>query len=119
MPHLARTHLPRVHLFLAASLVFSPVAGQAQDDTDASLGKEVFVELAEPQCAICHALADAGAAGDIGPDLDALKPTRERVSAAVTNGINAMPPYGEILTEAQIEAVADYVSTVAGRPGSQ
>ncbi len=47
--------------------------------------------------------------------LDELKPNAERVAAAVTNGIGIMPAY-EGLSKEQIDAVALYVSTVAGKP---
>jgi mono/diheme cytochrome c family protein len=55
-------------------------------------------------------LADAQATGEIGPNLDELKPTRDRVRAAVTNGIGVMPAYGEILSAEQIDAIVEYVS---------
>lgn len=80
-----------------------------------ALGKEVFLERSEPQCALCHTLADAGSSGNIGPKLDALRPTKEQVVVAVREGMEAMPAYGDTLTEEEIEAVADYVASVAGR----
>jgi mono/diheme cytochrome c family protein len=79
-----------------------------------ALGKEVFLERAQPQCALCHTLADAEAIGEVGPNLDELKPDADRVKTAVTNGIGPMPA-NEILTDEEIEAVALYVSTVAGK----
>lgn len=51
---------------------------------------------------------------EVGPNLDELKPDAERVNTAVTNGIGPMPA-NEILTDEEIEAVALYVSTVAGK----
>jgi mono/diheme cytochrome c family protein len=45
--------------------------------------------------------------------LDELKPTTDRVRTAVTKGIGPMPPNSS-LTREQVEAVALYVSTVAG-----
>ena len=58
--------------------------------------------------------ADANAAGEIGPVLDEMKPDAERVRAAVVNGIGVMPAF-EALTAEQVDAVARYVSEVAGR----
>lgn len=75
----------------------------------------MFLEVSQPQCALCHTLADAGASGGIGPILDELKPTADRVRTAVVNGIGPMPPNAS-LTREEIEAVAIYVSTVAGKP---
>lgn len=86
----------------------------AADDDALALGKKVFTELAEPQCMICHTLEDAGAEGKIGPVLDELKPTKQRVRMAVTGGVGAMPSFEEILTKEQIDAVAAYVANVTG-----
>ena len=49
--------------------------------------------------------------GDIGPNLDMLKPQIEQIIYAVTNGIGVMPPWEVILTSEEIEAVAYYVFT--------
>jgi mono/diheme cytochrome c family protein len=75
----------------------------------------VFTSRAEPKCAICHTLAAAGAAGELGPDLDEARPSEEKVRAAVNAGFEAMPPYAEKLTADEIDAVAAYVAAVAGR----
>ena len=71
------------------------------------LGKNIFLE--KGNCATCHTLSDAGANGDIGPNLNVIKPNVGRVVMAVTNGIGVMPPWDGILTYAEIEAVAYYV----------
>jgi mono/diheme cytochrome c family protein len=78
------------------------------------LGKKVFTEIAEPGCPVCHALADAEARGNVGPNLDILQPDEETVEVAVSQGIGAMPPF-ENLTDEQIKAVAAYVSAIAGK----
>ena len=72
------------------------------------LGKNIFLE--KGNCATCHALSDAGSNGDIGPNLNEIKPSFERIVMAVTNGIGVMPAYDGILTSEEIEAVATYVS---------
>ncbi len=89
-------------------------ASAANDDAALKLGKAVFMEQAQPGCGVCHTLADANAAGEIGPVLDDMKPDAERVKAAVVNGIGVMPAF-EALTVEQVDAVARYVSEVAGR----
>ena len=90
-------------------------AGEAAPDEAAiAAGREVFLEAAKPGCPVCHALADAGSAGEIGPDLDALAPDAARVRAAVSGGVGVMPAYDGLLTAEQIDAVAAYVSAVAG-----
>jgi cytochrome c6 len=74
------------------------------------LGRKVFMQIAQPSCALCHALEAAGAAGTIGPSLDELKPDKPRVIEAVRKGVGVMPPFADSLTPEQIEAVAAYVA---------
>ncbi len=76
---------------------------------DAAAGKEVFVAQG---CGSCHTLADAGASGSVGPNLDETKPSYDLVVDRVTNGKGAMPSFD--LEEQQIQDVAAYVSSVAG-----
>ncbi|WP_111494319.1 SorU family sulfite dehydrogenase c-type cytochrome subunit [Marinobacter bohaiensis] len=90
-------------LGLAAAEVF------AQDP-----GRIVFTQTAQPACALCHTLADAGSSAEIGPDLDQLKPTAEQVVTAVRYGVGIMPAFEESLSEAEIDAVAQYVARVTG-----
>ncbi len=82
-----------------------PGGGQAAD------GKSIFTT----NCAGCHTLADAGTTGTVGPNLDQAKPPKELVVDRVTNGKGVMPPFKGTLSDAQIQAVADYVSSVAGK----
>ena len=76
------------------------------------VGKEVFLGTAG--CASCHTLADAGATGTIGPNLDATKPSVELAVERVTNGAGGMPSFADTLSEEQIQEVATYVSAAAG-----
>ena len=76
---------------------------------DATAGKEIFLGTAG--CSSCHTLADAGSTGTVGPNLDALKPPYDAVVAQVTNGGGGMPPFGDTLSEQQIQDVAAYVSS--------
>jgi mono/diheme cytochrome c family protein len=78
---------------------------------DLAEGREVF---ASAGCGTCHTLADAGTSGTVGPNLDEAMPTKETAVEVVTNGRGAMPPFGGQLSDEQIDAVATYVSTVAG-----
>ena len=77
---------------------------------DATAGKAVFAGAGG--CGACHTLSDANATGQVGPDLDLLKPTEEMVVSQVTNGGGGMPPFKGTLTEQQIQDVAAYVSSV-------
>jgi cytochrome c6 len=87
----------------------------AGDADELALGKSLFTGRATPACAVCHTLKDAGSIGEVGPVLDEIKPSPERVMTALRNGVGLMPSYKDTLTDAQIRALARYVSTVAGR----
>lgn len=76
-------------------------------DPNMDLGLEIYNNKA--QCGVCHTLQAAGSAGNIGPNLDKLKPQMPQIIDAVTNGIGVMPPWDGILTYEEIEAVAYYV----------
>jgi mono/diheme cytochrome c family protein len=80
--------------------------------TAAPDGKHVFETAG---CAGCHTLKDAGATGNIGPNLDTLKPSEPTVQHQVEVGGGPMPAYKGRLSDAEIKAVAKYVSSVAGK----
>jgi mono/diheme cytochrome c family protein len=80
----------------------------------AAAGKKVFAA----NCGSCHTLADAGTNGNVGPNLDDLKPNMASVVKQVTNGGGGMPAFGSQLSKTQIQSVAKYVSSVAGKGGA-
>ncbi|HEY2716470.1 MAG TPA: PQQ-binding-like beta-propeller repeat protein [Solirubrobacterales bacterium] len=84
--------------------------GGAASEALLTEGKTVF----STNCGSCHTLSEAGTSGNVGPNLDQLKPEKSLVETQVTNGGGGMPPFGGILSQQEIEAVAAYVSTVAG-----
>lgn len=75
-------------------------------------GKQIFLTAG---CTSCHTLADAGSHGTVGPNLDQAKPSKALVVTRVTNGKGAMPSFKGKLTSQQIQAVAQYVSSIAGK----
>ncbi len=79
-------------------------------------GKTLFTEGngEATACGSCHTLADAGATGSVGPNLDDARPSYDLVVDRVTNGSGAMPAFEGRLSEQQIRDVAAYVSTAAG-----
>jgi mono/diheme cytochrome c family protein len=105
-------------------------SGGLTDASDAAAGKELF--SGEGQCASCHTLADAGARGVIGPNLDdAFKQSRvdglgegtirevvrDQIAypvVAPNTGSPGMP--ADLLTGDDADAVAAYVASVAGLP---
>ena len=70
-------------------------------------GKQIF--LADGNCATCHTLEDANSTGNIGPNLNEIKPDISRVLMAVINGIGVMPAYQGQLSDEEINAVVTYV----------
>ncbi len=73
-------------------------------------GEQLFVD----NCSSCHTLVAAGAAGSVGPSLDAVDPSADEVVATVTDGRATMPSFAGSLDQAQIDAIAEYVASAAG-----
>src|SRR5918999_336448 len=87
-------------------------------------GKTLFTDAAEPTaCGSCHTLADAGATGTTGPNLDEVVPdlTEEEIrqsiedpDAEIEEGFKPglMPRYGDSLSEQQVDALVQYLTEV-------
>ena len=90
-------------IFISLNLFFLP----AKSDAIFDKGKDIFLNIAV--CSACHILDDAGSAGQIGPNLNDIRPDKIRVINAVKNGIGVMPAYENQLSTDEIEAVAYYV----------
>jgi len=82
-------------------------SSSASADSKMELGLEVYNNKA--MCGTCHVLQDAGSLGNIGPNLDQLKPSMDQIIYAVTNGIGVMQAWLGILSQEEIESVAYYV----------
>jgi mono/diheme cytochrome c family protein len=89
----------------------SPTTTGAGTTGDPVAGKKVFTSAG---CSGCHTLKDAGATGNIGPNLDDLKPSEAAVQHQVEVGGGAMPAFKGQLSATQIQNVAAYVSSAAG-----
>ena len=98
------------------ALVLAGAAGgaAAADAAQLEAGRKLFNGGVQPSCAVCHTLADAGAAGAVGPVLDEIKPDAQRVATALRNGIGSMPSFRDKLSDAQIAALAAYVAAASG-----
>jgi cytochrome c oxidase subunit II len=91
-------------------------AGSAQ-------GKTLFTQ----QCGTCHALADAGTTGEVGPDLDKalagknadfIRKSIVDPNAEVAPGFqpNVMPGnFGELLSQQQLDSLVEYLLDTAGK----
>ena len=100
--------LINISCFIFLSIIILPQVIKADDLFD--LGKKIFLE--KGNCATCHTLNDANSYGNVGPNLDEIKPDITRILLAVTNGIGVMPSYEGELSKAEIIAVATYVAQI-------
>ncbi len=115
--HAGRTHwwMPAVGALAAVGLA---VAVRPDDESaapgtgDVAAGRNVFLSAG---CAACHTLADARSNGTVGPNLDSARPSADLVRQRVENGLGPMPSFRGKLSRTQIDAVAAYVSSVAGK----
>jgi len=69
-------------------------------------GKATFLKAG---CVGCHTLADAGATGTVGPNLDQLKPPYDKIVHQVEVGGGPMPAFKGTLTAKQIQDVSAFV----------
>jgi mono/diheme cytochrome c family protein len=74
------------------------------------VGQEIFKQ----SCAGCHTLADAGATGSVGPNLDDTRLDEAGIAAMVRSGGGGMPSFGGTLQPEQIDEVAAYVASASG-----
>ncbi len=94
----------------ALALAFAAGCGGGDDPPPAAGGQQLFTD----NCASCHALAAADANGQVGPDLDQVRPGPDLVAAQVANGGGGMPAFKGRLSDEQIQQIADYVAENAG-----
>lgn len=95
-----------------ALVASGPEPGSLELSTEEEAGRALFTADAAPSCGTCHTLSEAGTAGTVGPNLNALAPSEAQIAQAVTNGVGAMPAYGEQLSDAQVRQIAAYVRKV-------
>jgi mono/diheme cytochrome c family protein len=76
-------------------------------------GRQLFAQ----NCSTCHTLAASNAVGQVGPNLDKLRPTDELTLNAIeqgrARGQGQMP--AQLLTGDDAKDVASYIAAVAGR----
>jgi mono/diheme cytochrome c family protein len=69
-------------------------------------GAAVF---ASAGCGGCHTFGPANSKGTVGPKLDGIDLSKDEIAQQVRNGGGGMPPFGDSLSDDEIDAVADYV----------
>lgn len=115
---------------LPANMPANLVMGQQLDDVAefvaANAGAQGFSQQAavtgtngeaifKLKCGGCHTLGAAGTTGTVGPNLDQLKPAFAIAKAQIEHGGGVMPAFKGVLTDAQITAVAKFVSSHPGK----
>ena len=102
-----------------AAVTFAACGGDSEGGGEATAtpgqqtaanGQDLFTQ----NCANCHTLKAAGANGQVGPNLDELRPGADLVRTQTENGGGAMPAFKGRLAPEQIQAIADYVAENAG-----
>jgi mono/diheme cytochrome c family protein len=89
----------------------STTTEETTTDGATPVGREIFVA----NCGTCHTLSDAGTTGTIGPSLDGIGVTTDRVEEQVRSGGGGMPAFEDTLSDEEIQEVAAYV--VAAQSG--
>jgi len=84
--------------------------GGGGGEGNAAAGKTVF---ASAGCGGCHTLKAADSTGNVGPNLDDLKPSFDQVEHQVETGGGAMPSFKDALSDKQIADVSAFVSSSA------
>ena len=92
---------------------------------DPAAGKQIFTATAQPPCASCHTLAEANAAGTVGPDLDQVLKGKDAAfihesivnpDAEIASGFTAgiMPAvYGDQLDDQQLADLVAFLEQAA------
>ncbi len=99
-----------------AAAVVRPEAAQPDPPAPAAAGPNPAVRSAgmalfnNYACGACHALADAGAAGSIGPSLDRNpRLTKAFAVDVISNGRGAMPSFAGQMSPEEIDQLAEYI----------
>ena len=103
-------------LLLALGVIGGCGGTQVDPQGDPSAGEEILTgtPALAPSCGACHTLQAAEFEGEIGPDLDRIRPGYEQVYRAIHDGPGSMPAYRDRLSARELHDVAAYVSHVAG-----
>jgi mono/diheme cytochrome c family protein len=110
MPVAAPAELARPEVAAAAGVAVAPpaAAGARPALTPAALaaGRKLF---GDNGCGGCHTLADAGAAGVVGPAFDGNAITADVAFQTIHDGRGPMPSFAGALTDPQIRELANYI----------
>jgi mono/diheme cytochrome c family protein len=102
------SHSSSASTSFSATSSSSTSSDASRSSASASAGQAIFLSAG---CGSCHTLAAANTSGQVGPDLDQLKPSEAAVVSQVTNGGPGMPSFSGRLSTTQIQAVARFVAS--------
>jgi sulfur-oxidizing protein SoxX len=105
------------------TIIEAPKAMAAQvDPAVVAEGKSIAVDRKKGNCLACHMIADEPVPGNIGPPLLAMQaryPDKAKLRAQIwdataANPESAMVPFGrmQVLTEAEIDKIVEYIWTL-------
>jgi mono/diheme cytochrome c family protein len=104
---------------LVAALVAAWIIGSASSgDTTAEATGPGVAFTKRQSCGVCHALKALHWTGDIGRDLDRVRPAYRLTVESITNGDAPMPSFDGTLTSRQIRCVATVVATLSAGGGA-
>jgi cytochrome c551 len=115
-------------LGLGVGVPAAVIAAASNDDsipqanvTDLTASEKHGRELFGRRCAYCHTLEAANAAGEIGPNLDEIRPAKALVLNAIENGRAAGNGQmaAELYTGQDAQDVANFVAKAVGQTGQQ
>lgn len=80
--------------------------GSSSSGSGGANGKALFAS----NCGSCHTLSAAGTNGQVGPNLDQVSLSEQQIAAQIRHGGGGMPAFAGQLSDAQIDAIADFVA---------
>ncbi len=84
-----------------------PAAQEPLTDEQIAASRTLFSQYG---CGSCHAFADANGYGHIGPSLDGNATLSvDYVNTIVSNGQGAMPSFGGMVSEEELETLSRYI----------
>ena len=103
--------------FGAAAMVPAHETAQAAEPEAAAIDRDAARQLFNDwSCGSCHVLKDAGGTGHVGPSFDGTVNTVDFVKGRITNGQGAMPAFGGIMSDEEIDLLAKYIVEASEKP---
>ena len=93
----------------ATEAATTEAATTEQTETEGGENADGAAVFASAGCGGCHTFGPANSSGTVGPNLDEIDLSKDEIAQQVRNGGGGMPAFGDRLSDAEIDAVADYV----------